>query len=218
MRVLDQRRWRLFVLFGLLLTAACTTTGQSDPQYSSLIERPKFEAVRALAASRAPRTTSDDRLSQLILARADALDGERRWSCVPFARELSGFNIRGDAWRWWERADGRYRRGHEPEVGAVLVLAKTSRLSRGHLAVVTEIVDERTIEVTHANWGWTRANRGRVHRSMLVIDASEAGDWSQTRFRAEGYESFGRIYPAYGFIYQPATVAARPETLPEWQG
>jgi hypothetical protein len=38
--------------------------------------------------------------------------------CVPFARAASGIQIYGDAWTWWEQADGKYERGTVPRVGA----------------------------------------------------------------------------------------------------
>src|SRR5688572_24210456 len=40
--------------------------------------------------------------------------------CVPYARAQSGIDIRGNALTWWDQAAGRYRRGAEPQVGAVL--------------------------------------------------------------------------------------------------
>ncbi|MGH6960663.1 MAG: CHAP domain-containing protein, partial [Dongiaceae bacterium] len=51
--------------------------------------------------------------------------------CVPYARQVSGIDIRGDAWTWWDSADGQYRRGKAPKAGAVLVFHRTNRLPRG---------------------------------------------------------------------------------------
>ena len=48
-----------------------------------------------------------------------------------------GLQIYGDAWTWWEQAEGRYARGTRPEVGAVIVTkiekksAKTRRVVLG---------------------------------------------------------------------------------------
>ena len=36
--------------------------------------------------------------------------------CVPFARAASGIQIYGDAWTWWDQADGRYKRGTSPRL------------------------------------------------------------------------------------------------------
>lgn len=124
--------------------------------------------------------------------------------CVPFARRVSGIGIRGDAWTWWKSAAGRYQRRSQPEVGAVLVLRKSNRLRGGHLAVVTQVVDRRTILVRHANW----LNRGRIHESTPVRDVSAKGDWSAVRIWYTPGRSLGRrSYPAYGFI-SPAQPSA----------
>ncbi|MGH6931009.1 MAG: CHAP domain-containing protein, partial [Dongiaceae bacterium] len=73
--------------------------------------------------------------------------------CVPYARSVSGIDIRGDAWTWWPGAEGRYERGPRPRPGAVLVFKRTNRLPRGHVSVVAQVVNRREILVTHANWG-----------------------------------------------------------------
>ena len=54
--------------------------------------------------------------------------------CVPFARAASGIEIYGDAWTWWDQADGRYDRGHAPRSGAVIVFEKSGRLPLGMAA------------------------------------------------------------------------------------
>ncbi len=125
--------------------------------------------------------------------------------CVPYAREQSGIQIRGDAWTWWGQAEGRYQRGRQPEVGSLLVLRRQGR-SRGHLAVVTEIVDSRTIVVRHANW----LNRGRIHLDTPVRDVSGGNDWSAVRvWYTPGGVYGASTYPAYGFIYSRTETAAR---------
>jgi hypothetical protein len=74
--------------------------------------------------------------------------------CVPYARQVSGIQLYGDAWTWWDgAAAGRYQRGETPQPGAVLVLRKTPSLFHGHVAVVTNLIGPREILVTHANWG-----------------------------------------------------------------
>lgn len=131
----------------------------------------------------------------------------QRWTCVRFVQEVAPVSLRGNAWQWWQAAAGRYERGQTPVPGSVLVLKKTSHLRYGHVAVVTRIVDSRTIEVDHANWGWSRETRGRIDRGMRVVDVSPANDWSQTRFWYEPGDTLGRrVYPTYGFI-QPTKVS-----------
>lgn len=148
-------------------------------------------------AFRAPATIRDERLLRMLEARARALPHRTNWSCVPYARAVSGIQIRGDAWRWWANAAGQYQRGHEPEVGAVIVLSRSARLRRGHVAVVREVVSPREVIVVHANW----VRRGRVVPSMRVIDVSANNDWSRTRWWYEPGQTFGGVYPTSGFIY-----------------
>src|SRR5262245_1826813 len=65
--------------------------------------------------------------------------------CVPYARLVSGIEIYGDAWTWWSGSRGRYAQGQNPQLLAVLVLSRSDRLRRGHVAVVTDIVSAREI-------------------------------------------------------------------------
>jgi CHAP domain len=116
--------------------------------------------------------------------------------CVPYARSRSGIGIRGDAHTWWDSAAGQFARGDVPAAGAVLVLRKTDRLRRGHVAVVTRVTGPREIRVDHANW-----QPGAVITGMAAIDVSPANDWSQVRFWNKDTRKWGRIYPASGFVY-----------------
>lgn len=131
-------------------------------------------------------------------ARPAVIKASRPLQCVPYAREISGIALRGDAWTWWKKADGRYEKGKTPRPGAVLVLSKTRRLTLGHLAVVAEVLDSRNIVVHQANW----LNGGRIHRYTPVRDVSEKNDWSAVRvWYTPGNQMGSRAYPAYGFIY-----------------
>ncbi len=127
--------------------------------------------------------------------------GKRPLQCVPYARELSQIALRGNAWTWWKKAEGRYERGSAPRPGAVLVLSKTRRLRYGHLAVVAEVRSSREIIVHQANW----LNRGRIHRYTPVRDISKNNDWSVVRvWYTPGHQMGSGHYPAYGFIYPDA--------------
>ncbi len=127
--------------------------------------------------------------------------GSRRWGsvlqCVPFARENSGIELSGNAGTWWDGADGVYERGARPEVGSVLNFRATGRIRMGHVAVVTNVVNSRRIEIDHANWG----GPGRVSRNIDVVDVSPSNDWTAVRVALDHNEEFGSIYPTYGFIY-----------------
>jgi len=129
---------------------------------------------------------------------AEMVAAARPLQCVPHARALSGLPIRGDAWTWWPAAEGRYLRGSAPQVGSVLVLKRTDRLRRGHLAVVTRVLGPREVLAEHANW----LNRGKIHRNVPVVDVSPANDWSQVRlWYVPGDHLGGGTYPANGFIH-----------------
>lgn len=118
-------------------------------------------------------------------------------SCVPFARAVSGIDLHGDAWTWWREAEGRYARGGTPRIGAVLVLKRTRFLPDGHVGVVAEVLGPREILVTQANWG----SHGAIHLRQPVQDISAANDWSLVRFMNK-LGTYGRAYPAQGFIYR----------------
>jgi surface antigen len=136
--------------------------------------------------------------------------GARATSCVPYARARSGIDLAGDAWQWWEAASGRYDRSRTPRRGSVLVIARTSRLPQGHLAVVSRVVSDREIRVDHANWApGGSATRGRVAREQPVIDVSPGGDWSVVRVWYPPVNGYGQTgYPAYGFVHPTARMAA----------
>lgn len=116
--------------------------------------------------------------------------------CVPFARNESGIEIVGNAWTWWEQAAGVYQRGSAPEPGAVLAFQSNRTMRLGHVAVVSEIVNDREIEIEHANWG------PGIKRDVRVIDVSPSNDWTAVRVALDrNNDSFGDVYPTHGFIY-----------------
>jgi hypothetical protein len=122
--------------------------------------------------------------------------------CVPFARAASDIEIYGDAWTWWEKADGRYQRGHTPRQGAVIVFSKTSRLPLGHVAVVSQIVEKRVLMLTHANWSRQRGKRGHTEQDVTLFDVSDSNDWSQVKVWYQDADGLGgSIYSVAGFIY-----------------
>ncbi len=120
--------------------------------------------------------------------------GQRVW-CVPYARNLSGINIRGNAKDWWGRAHNIYERSNEPVVGSVMSFQATRGMSLGHVAVVADVVTDREIVVNHANW-----NRNKVSLKMGVIDVSRNNDWSLVRVESRPGQ-YGKPYPVNGFIY-----------------
>ncbi|WP_146587940.1 CHAP domain-containing protein [Puniceibacterium confluentis] len=145
------------------------------------------------------RAGLDPARQALAISEAKALraKGERVW-CVPFARNASGVDIRGNAETWWHKARGYYDRGEVPSVGAVMAFAATGSMPMGHVAVVSEVVSPREVLVDHANW-----NRDQVSLKMPVIDVSDRNDWSEVRVKSQP-AAFGSVYPVNGFIYPAA--------------
>lgn len=131
------------------------------------------------------------------------------WQCVPFARLVSGIQIFGDAWTWWSQAAGKYETGFVPKAGAVLCFRPSGRMRLGHVAVVSQVLTDRVIQISHANWSMIDGDRGHVERNVTVVDVSPNGDWSQVKVWNDPSHDLGTtVYPTYGFIYQDAVTAA----------
>jgi surface antigen len=125
-------------------------------------------------------------------------------NCVQYVRQTTGMALSGDAWKWWHSAAGRYERGKAPEVDAVMVFSRTKKMNHGHVAVVRDVIDSRTIRIDHANWAPQRGGKGKVNKRILVQDVSDANDWSMVRVWYPPVNDFGRPYAVSGFIYQAA--------------
>jgi surface antigen len=131
------------------------------------------------------------------------------WQCVPFARLMSGIQIFGDAWTWWSQAAGKYQTGFVPKAGAVLCFRPTGRMRLGHVAVVSQVLTDRVIQITHANWSLIDGDRGHVEDNVTVVDVSPNGDWSEVKVWNDPSHNLGAtVYPTFGFIYQDAATAA----------
>ena len=138
--------------------------------------------------------------------------------CVPFARAASGVDLFGNAETWWAQAAGRYARGDEPRVGAVLAMPGTRAMPLGHVAVVSKIVSDREILIDHSNWSPINGRRGQVERGVRAVDVSAAGDWSQVRIWYAPIRDLGlRANPAHGFIYTDGVSGQSIGTPPRWQ-
>ena len=116
--------------------------------------------------------------------------------CAPFARAVSGVQLRGAAADWWPQAEGRYRRTQTPAVGSVLVFRRSTRLPDGHVAVVSRVLSDRRILATHANWV-----RHQVSGDVPVIDVSPGNDWTRVRVWWPPTNQMGVTeYATFGFI------------------
>jgi surface antigen len=127
------------------------------------------------------------------------------WQCVPFARLMSGIQLFGDAWTWWRQAAGKYETGYVPKSGSVLVFRPAGAMRLGHVAVVSQVLTDRVIQITHANWSILNGERGQVEKDVTVVDVSPDGGWGQVKVWYDPIRDLGTtIYPTYGFIYPDA--------------
>ena len=141
----------------------------------------------------------------LLLVAAPAAALNEGLQCVPYARALSGVTIFGDAHTWWGQAEGKYARGNEPKVGAVLAFPPHGNMRLGHVAAVRDIVDDRTIIISHANWSTIGGVRGHIEEDVRAVDVSEDNDWSAVRVWYTPNAALGSTqWPAHGFIYPKA--------------
>lgn len=122
--------------------------------------------------------------------------------CVPYARQVSGVKIFGDAHTWWNQAEGRYARGSTPRVGAVMSFRPHGNMRLGHVAAVSRIVDSRTVLLKHANWSPINGRRGQIEDNVRAIDVSPDNDWSEVRVWFAPTGALGTTHwPLNGFIY-----------------
>jgi surface antigen len=152
-----------------------------------------------LMAALAPATAVADEAETIEAPRITRLSA--RFQCVPYAREQSGVEIRGDAVNWWRAAAGKYERVGAPETGSVMVMRGYRNANRGHVAVVRHVLTERSIIIDHANW----LASGEVTLNVPVVDVSPKNDWTQVRVWHIPTQTWGlRVYNVQGFILPDA--------------
>ncbi|AZI36719.1 hypothetical protein NT2_05_03030 [Caenibius tardaugens NBRC 16725] len=123
--------------------------------------------------------------------------------CVPYARQVSGISIYGDAHTWWDQAKGRYPRGNRPRVGAVMAFEPHGNMRLGHVAAVSRVIDSRTVLLRHANWSPIDGRRGQIEDNVRAVDVSSANDWSAVRVWYAPIQALGgTAWPVNGFIYR----------------
>jgi hypothetical protein len=116
--------------------------------------------------------------------------------CAPYARQLTGLRLAGDAADWWPQAEGRYARSSVPVPGSVLVFRRSRRLPYGHVSVVSRVLSSRQILANDANWV-----HGRIITDEPIEDVSPANDWSAVRVWWAPSGQMGiTTYPTYGFV------------------
>jgi surface antigen len=144
-------------------------------------------------------------LAMTVVASSPADAQGSFWQCATFARMFSGIQLFGAAASWWNQALGKYSRGETPKAGAVLVFKSIGSMRSGHVATVSQIVSDRIIKVTHANW----STPGKIENDVEVMDVSANNDWSRVRVWFKSLGGLGTSsYPVYGFIYNGKAKAA----------
>ena len=139
--------------------------------------------------------------------------------CAPFARIFSGIQLFGAAASWWNQSVGKYLRGSSPAIGSVMVFKAIGSMRSGHVATVTDIVSDRVIKITHANWSVINGRRGQVERNVTVVDASPNNDWTQVKVWFAPIGKVGnKAYPVNGFIYKDGQKSATAEAVKAVQG
>lgn len=144
--------------------------------------------------------------------------------CVPYARQLTGIRIYGDAHTWWGQAEGRYARGRTPRVGAVMAFKPHANSRLGHVAAVSRVIDSRTVLIRHSNWSPVDGRRGQIEDNVRAVDVSPDNDWSEVRVWYAPIRDLGSTrWPLAGFIYnrepgaglpQPHKPASKPTPAP----
>ncbi|WP_238550682.1 CHAP domain-containing protein [Blastomonas sp. AAP53] len=135
--------------------------------------------------------------------------------CVPYARQVSGIELYGDAHSWWQQADGRYERGKRPVAGAVLAFKPYRSMQLGHVAAVSKVIDSRRVLLDHANWSPINGRKGQIERNVLAEDVSAANDWSEVRVWYSPIGGLGTTrYPVHGFIYPQGRRPGQLQTPP----
>jgi surface antigen len=198
-----------------LLGSALLLTGSllSAPSHANTIKRVPAAPITRHVINASYRVSPHVRLPFVVHAvayshgrivnsggRHIARGGRGGISCVPYARQVSGIVVGGNAWQWWDNAAGLYARGNHPETGSVLSFRANPRMRLGHVAVVRRVINPREITVDQANWP-SMGMRGGVSHDVAVVDVSEANDWSAVRVELGRGAAFGAVYPTHGFIY-----------------
>ena len=183
-------------------TAGETTVGYIPPAYQPFRQLAAAQPVTDRSAAR-QSAAFQPKLYPQVFHPAKAVYYPRWEWCVPFARDVSGIKIIGNAKDWWYNAAGHYARGHRPEPGAVLDFRGIARMPLGHVSVVMSIVNTREILIEHANWGGPGSNHSGISRNIVAIDVSPNNDWTAVRVGLGPHYpgQFGSVYPTYGFIY-----------------
>lgn len=189
---------RLTAVVGATMALASSPAFAGDIDGVPVEESASLQGAPLMAAL-APAEAVVDKVEPLEAPAVHRLSA--RLQCVPYAREESGVSLRGNASTWWQQARGMYVRAKKPDSGSVMVMRGFRNPGRGHVAVVREVLSDRSIIVDHANW----LNSGEVTLNVPIVDVSPRNDWSQVRVWHIPTQSWGvRVYNVQGFILPQA--------------
>ena len=94
------------------------------------------------------------------------------------------------------------RGGVEPKVGAVMSFRPYHAMTLGHVAMVSKVIDRRTVLLRHANWSPIDGRRGQIEMDVRAVDVSPNNDWSEVRVWYAPIGDLGTTHwPVNGFIY-----------------
>jgi hypothetical protein len=106
-------------------------------------------------------------------------------------------DIHGDAYTWWDKADGVYARSLDPVEGSIMVLKNYAGKHHAHVAIVRRMLSPREIRIDHANW----LNDGAIYVNDPVLDVSPDNDWTEVKVWNIRSGTWGtRVYAVQGFI------------------
>lgn len=199
--------WQANVRTIVRLTAVLGATAAlaSSPAFAGDIDGVPVEESASLqgAPLEAALAPAETMVAEVAPLKAPAVHRlTARLQCVPYAREESGVELRGNASTWWQQARGMYLRTQKPESGSVIAMRGFRNPGRGHVAVVRQVLSDRSIIVDHANW----LNSGEVTLNVPMVDVSPRNDWTQVRVWHIPTQSWGvRVYNVQGFILPKAT-------------
>ncbi len=178
-----------------------------------MFRKTSLSAAALLAAMAAP-AAAENVLPRPVQGSSSGSELPVYLECVPYAREASGITIYGDAHTWWDQAEGRFARGNRPSVGAVMALRPHGAMRLGHVAMVSKLVDRRTVLLRHANWSPINGVRGQIEENVRAVDVSPGNDWSEVRIWYAPQQDLGTTHwPVAGFIYPAKASAAEKRQL-----
>jgi len=135
--------------------------------------------------------------------------------CVAFVADNGwGSLANNDAKDWWAAAqvNNEYQSGSLPRVGAVMVIdawGDSGASKYGHVAIVKEIIDDKTILIDHANFD--SADTVSLDRMVYDVSASPS-HWQNIKIQWNDYNPGGTTYPVLGFIYPVELVTSQKES------